>query len=161
VRRLSCRSSPRAWTRSIRAPNCTGLDLDARAGREQVGALEMRQYLQVQLLRDADAVSMAHSLELRTPLVDRDLLRAAMRVPASAAPRRTGQAPLREAPRVPVPARSGSGASRASRLRSSTGSARARSRSICPTIRASIRARCARWRATSTAAACTGRGSGR
>jgi asparagine synthase (glutamine-hydrolysing) len=70
---------------------------------EQVSALEIRQYLQVQLLRDADAVSMAHSLELRTPLVDRDLLRAVSRVPALV--RRAGPAKrhLREAPRPPVP----------------------------------------------------------
>jgi asparagine synthase (glutamine-hydrolysing) len=79
------------------------LDLDALPEAEQVGALEIRQYLQTQLLRDADAVSMAHSLELRTPLVDRDLLRAALRVPAAL--RRAGPAKrhLREAPRVPVP----------------------------------------------------------
>jgi asparagine synthase (glutamine-hydrolysing) len=70
---------------------------------EQVSALEIRQYLQSQLLRDTDAVSMAHSLEVRTPLVDRDLLRAASRVPALA--RRAGPAKrhLRKAPRPPLP----------------------------------------------------------
>jgi asparagine synthase (glutamine-hydrolysing) len=70
---------------------------------ERVSALEFRQYLQVQLLRDADAVSMRHSLELRTPLVDRDLLRAAARVPAIL--RRAGPVKrrLRDAPRPPVP----------------------------------------------------------
>jgi asparagine synthase (glutamine-hydrolysing) len=79
------------------------VDVDALAADEQVGALELRQYLQVQLLRDTDAVSMAHSLEVRTPLVDRDLLRAALRVPAPL--RRAGPAKrhLRDAPRPPLP----------------------------------------------------------
>ena len=65
--------------------------------------LEMGQYLQVQLLRDTDAMGMRHSLEIRTPLVDRDLLRALARVPAAL--RRAGPAKrgLREAPRPPVP----------------------------------------------------------
>jgi asparagine synthase (glutamine-hydrolysing) len=79
------------------------IGVEGLAEDERVSALEIRQYLQVQLLRDADAVSMAHSLELRTPLVDRDLLRAASRVPALV--RRAGPAKrhLREAPRPPVP----------------------------------------------------------
>jgi asparagine synthase (glutamine-hydrolysing) len=70
---------------------------------ERVGALELAQYLQSQLLRDTDAVSMRHSLEVRTPLVDRDLWRAAARV--AAGERRAGPAKrhLREAPRPPVP----------------------------------------------------------
>jgi asparagine synthase (glutamine-hydrolysing) len=70
---------------------------------ERVCALEFRQYLQFQLLRDTDAMAMRHSLEVRTPLVDRDLLRAAARIPASL--RRAGPAKraLREAPRPAVP----------------------------------------------------------
>jgi asparagine synthase (glutamine-hydrolysing) len=80
------------------------VDLDRLPEDEQVGALEIRHFLQGQLLRDIDAVSMAHSLEIRTPLVDRDLLRAVARVPANL--RRAGPAKryLREAPRPPVPA---------------------------------------------------------
>jgi len=39
----------------------------------QISVLESRFYLRHQLLRDADWASMAHSLELRTPLVDREL----------------------------------------------------------------------------------------
>jgi len=70
---------------------------------ERVCALEFGQYLQVQLLRDTDVMAMRHSLEVRTPLVDRELLRAAARIPASL--RRAGPAKraLREAPRPPVP----------------------------------------------------------
>jgi asparagine synthase (glutamine-hydrolysing) len=70
---------------------------------EAVAALEMRQYLECQLLRDTDAMSMRHSLEVRVPLVDRELLRAACAVPPAL--RRAGPAKrrLREAPRPPVP----------------------------------------------------------
>jgi asparagine synthase (glutamine-hydrolysing) len=42
----------------------------------RVAALENAQYLRNQLLRDADWAGMAHSLEIRTPLVDIELLRA-------------------------------------------------------------------------------------
>jgi len=70
---------------------------------ERVSALEIRQYLESQLLRDTDATSMRHSLEVRTPLVDRELLHAACMVPASL--RRAGPAKrrLRESARPPVP----------------------------------------------------------
>lgn len=42
----------------------------------KVSALEMCWYMRNQLLRDSDWASMAHSLEVRTPLVDLDLLRS-------------------------------------------------------------------------------------
>jgi len=85
------------------------LDLESRLRAEElpeeerVCALELAQYLQCQLLRDTDAVSMRHSLEVRTPLVDRALLEAVARVPAAL--RRVGPAKrwLREAPRPPLP----------------------------------------------------------
>ena len=48
---------------------------------ERVGLLEMTHYLPDQLLRDADAMSMAHSLELRVPLLDDLVVRAALAVP--------------------------------------------------------------------------------
>jgi asparagine synthase (glutamine-hydrolysing) len=44
--------------------------------RAAVSALESAWYMQNQLLRDSDWASMAHSLEIRVPLVDVDLLRA-------------------------------------------------------------------------------------
>lgn len=43
-------------------------------GASEVGMLESTKYLRNQLLRDSDWASMAHSLELRTPLVDSTLL---------------------------------------------------------------------------------------
>jgi asparagine synthase (glutamine-hydrolysing) len=42
----------------------------------RVAALESANYMRNQLLRDADWAGMAHSLEIRTPLVDFDLLKA-------------------------------------------------------------------------------------
>lgn len=48
---------------------------EARDSLAQVGMLESTHYLRNQLLRDSDWASMGHSLELRTPLVDADLLR--------------------------------------------------------------------------------------
>jgi asparagine synthase (glutamine-hydrolysing) len=70
---------------------------------ERISALELRQYMQCQLLRDTDATAMRHSLEVRVPLVDRDLLRAAARVPAAL--RRKGPAKfhLRNSPRPAIP----------------------------------------------------------
>ena len=44
--------------------------------RRQVAALEMCRYMRSQLLRDADWAGMAHSLEVRVPLVDPVLFRA-------------------------------------------------------------------------------------
>jgi asparagine synthase (glutamine-hydrolysing) len=47
---------------------------DSRDDVTAVGLLESTHYLRNQLLRDSDWASMAHSLELRTPLVDAKLL---------------------------------------------------------------------------------------
>jgi asparagine synthase (glutamine-hydrolysing) len=47
-----------------------GLDGD----RARVTALEMTWYMRNQLLRDTDWAGMAHSIEVRTPLVDAELL---------------------------------------------------------------------------------------
>ena len=41
------------------------------------GGLEFSRYMTHQLLRDTDALSMAHSLEVRTPLVDIEVVHAA------------------------------------------------------------------------------------
>lgn len=45
--------------------------------RLAISALEMNWYMRNQLLRDADWAGMAHSLEIRVPLLDLDLLRRA------------------------------------------------------------------------------------
>ncbi len=54
--------------------------------RAAVSALEIGWYMRNQLLRDADWAGMAHSLEIRTPLVDVDLFRALAPMLVSAAP---------------------------------------------------------------------------
>lgn len=68
----------------------------------QIAALESTIYLRNQLLRDADWASMAHSLELRTPLVDHCLLQAVAPVMFTAK-RPSGKALLAAAPSRPVP----------------------------------------------------------
>lgn len=63
-----------------------GLDAELRAENALIAGwkplaaisyLESRHYMRNQLLRDADWAGMGHSLEIRTPLVDREVLRAA------------------------------------------------------------------------------------
>ena len=55
-----------------------GYDLEvpptALTGATQVSLLEMQGYMRGTLLRDSDAMSMAHSLELRVPLLDHELV---------------------------------------------------------------------------------------
>jgi asparagine synthase (glutamine-hydrolysing) len=58
------------------------LNLDSVPPDQQVSLLEIDRYLQMQLLRDADVMSMRHSLELRTPLVDHVLIRSLFKVPS-------------------------------------------------------------------------------
>jgi asparagine synthase (glutamine-hydrolysing) len=68
----------------------------------RVSSLESGLYMRNQLLRDTDWASMAHSLEVRTPLVDSTLLADAAVIAAS-----TGTSPtkslLAEAPSLPLP----------------------------------------------------------
>ncbi len=67
-----------------------------------ISCLESTRYMRNQLLRDTDWASMAHSLEVRTPLVDRDLLRAIM--PARVLIQRAGgKSLLASAPSTPLP----------------------------------------------------------
>ncbi len=57
-----------------------------RSPRARVSALEMCWYMRNQLLRDSDWAGMAHSLEIRVPLVDVSLLRALAPALATATP---------------------------------------------------------------------------
>lgn len=74
---------PRAAREALESYNpIAGLSVGARPCRddwERVHGFEVRHYLCNQLLRDADWASMAHSLELRVPLVDTALGAAAAR----------------------------------------------------------------------------------
>ncbi|MGA9305366.1 MAG: asparagine synthase (glutamine-hydrolyzing) [Candidatus Sulfotelmatobacter sp.] len=68
----------------------------------RVCVLESAQYMRNQLLRDADWAGMAHSLEIRVPLVDFTLLRSLAPVIPALTPG-VGKAALAKAPTVPLP----------------------------------------------------------
>ncbi|HYI08260.1 MAG TPA: asparagine synthase (glutamine-hydrolyzing) [Thermoanaerobaculia bacterium] len=68
----------------------------------RVAALESSLYLRNQLLRDMDWASMAHSLEVRVPLVDAHLLRKV--APVLVTRRERGKGILANAPRPTLPA---------------------------------------------------------
>lgn len=46
----------------------------------RAGWIEMNLYMQNQLLRDADVMSMAHGIEIRVPFLDRDFVKLALRI---------------------------------------------------------------------------------
>ena len=73
-----------------------------RSDRLRLTALESAHYMRSQLLRDSDWASMAHSLELRVPLVDTTLLRTLAPL-AGAAPDRVDKATLARAARPALP----------------------------------------------------------
>jgi asparagine synthase (glutamine-hydrolysing) len=75
---------------------------DPRDPVRRVCALESGLYLRNQLLRDADWAGMAHSVEIRAPLVDRALLQAVAPVMAHFSGGR-GKAALAAAPSAPPP----------------------------------------------------------
>lgn len=66
-----------------------------------VSALEMEYYLRTQLLRDADWAGMAHSVEIRVPMVDMELLRQL--APLRASPFFPKKPHVVEALHVPLP----------------------------------------------------------
>jgi asparagine synthase (glutamine-hydrolysing) len=71
-----------------------------RGGHAKVVALELAWYMRNQLLRDADWAGMAHSLEVRVPLVDVALFRALAPWLVSSKP--PAKADAAHAPRVPL-----------------------------------------------------------
>jgi len=75
---------------------------DPQTSFAKVATLESCFYLRNQLLRDSDWAGMAHSLEIRTPLVDYELLRRV--APILLSKRRTrGKTLLAEAPKTRLP----------------------------------------------------------
>jgi asparagine synthase (glutamine-hydrolysing) len=87
-----------------RLETLTGLErtLDGvRTPRLQVTLLESCWYMRNQLLRDADWAGMAHSLEIRTPLVDVELVRRL--APLLAGPRAPHKRAMADAPRRKLP----------------------------------------------------------
>jgi asparagine synthase (glutamine-hydrolysing) len=83
ARELRNSSAPwRIWLEGV-AHQTRGLDPFAT-----VSCLEARSYMVNTLLRDTDSVSMAHSLEVRVPMLDHMLLEFVTRLPAAAKMRR-------------------------------------------------------------------------
>ena len=70
----------------------------------RVAAFESSFYMRNQLLRDVDWAGMAHSIEIRTPLVDIELLRKLSPITASITGR-SGKIALAKAPSKPLPER--------------------------------------------------------
>jgi len=68
----------------------------------RICVLESVHYLRNQLLRDADWAGMAHSLEIRVPLVDFTMLKVLAPAIPSLTPG-SGKAALAKAPAVPLP----------------------------------------------------------
>jgi asparagine synthase (glutamine-hydrolysing) len=74
------------------------LDPDPASDFARVATLEASLYMRNQLLRDTDWASMAHSLEVRVPLVDSALLTAAARLIKAPAKGALAAAPMRPLP---------------------------------------------------------------
>jgi asparagine synthase (glutamine-hydrolysing) len=72
----------------------------AASDRVRVSALEMSWYMRNQLLRDTDWAGMAHSLEIRVPLADVELIRRIAPLLTGAFPDKQDMA---RTPRVPLP----------------------------------------------------------
>lgn len=77
------------------------LGSDPKTSFQSVAALESGLYLRNQLLRDSDWAGMAHSLEIRTPLVDYTLLQSI--TSAQNLVRAKGKKCLAMAPKTPLP----------------------------------------------------------
>jgi asparagine synthase (glutamine-hydrolysing) len=60
-----------------------GADPSADDPRDVVTLLEATRYMPRQLLRDTDQMSMSHSLEVRVPLLDDEVVRVALSLPAA------------------------------------------------------------------------------
>jgi asparagine synthase (glutamine-hydrolysing) len=71
-----------------------------RSPAQKVSALELSHYMRSQLLRDSDWAGMAHSLEIRLPLVDVEVLRAVAPLMLRDA---ANKADLARTPRTPLP----------------------------------------------------------
>ena len=67
--------------------------------RDWVMLLELTGYMSNQLLRDADQMSMSHSIELRVPWLDRSVLAAALSLPTELRNREIAVGPREEGPK--------------------------------------------------------------
>lgn len=72
-----------AWITDLTDPYDQMEESNLADPRDQISALEITRYMRNQLLRDSDVMSMAHSLELRVPFVDRVLVEKVTSIPAA------------------------------------------------------------------------------
>jgi asparagine synthase (glutamine-hydrolysing) len=70
--------------------------------RDAVAQLEIERYMRNQLLRDSDVFSMAFSLELRVPFVDRKLVESAAQIPAEQRLRKGKRLLVQAVPEIPA-----------------------------------------------------------
>lgn len=82
--------------------NEVALTPDPLSSQSRVASLESSMYLRNQLLRDADWAGMAHSVEIRTPLVDFELLRKLAPITACISGR-AGKSALAHSPKKNLP----------------------------------------------------------
>lgn len=80
-------------------PDALPVNTQARTAADRVLLLELGRYLPDQLLRDTDTMSMSHSLEVRVPLLDDNVVRLALALPARTR-NQPGKALLARAARV-------------------------------------------------------------
>jgi asparagine synthase (glutamine-hydrolysing) len=91
---------------ALQPPHCLESDPAATCSSAygRIATLDATNYLRNQLLRDSDWASMAHGLELRTPLVDVQLLRDLAPVLVASRPSgMEGKRALALAPQPPLP----------------------------------------------------------
>lgn len=68
---------------ALSEPNGAQRQERASTQADQISELELQTYMRNQLLRDSDVMSMACGLELRVPFVDKELIDAVSKIPAS------------------------------------------------------------------------------
>jgi asparagine synthase (glutamine-hydrolysing) len=92
------------WRRlnPLRTLRQTAVPPGMKSPTSRIAALESTHYMRNQLLRDSDWAGMAHSLEIRTPLVDIELLRKVAPIAPLLTGRR-GKTALAGAPSSPLP----------------------------------------------------------
>jgi len=66
------------WTLLDELPICT--NVNRLSEKNQASWMEFNLYMQNQLLRDADVMSMAHGVEIRLPFLDDNLIRIALKI---------------------------------------------------------------------------------
>ena len=89
------------WGALTEGAPLTAVTAGLSEARAQVMALETAVYMRNQLLRDCDWAAMAHGLELRVPLVDRDLFTTL--APLLTGPSHLTKADMARTPRRPLP----------------------------------------------------------